>query len=170
MHLVWRFSKAQIQLLEELSILLFQPAIYHADNVLPLKLPLCMGRSGPTSNSWFLGPTRFHIPDSIGSALLHRAKLWQNDRLTDRQTDQAATSVTIGHLHSSELRAMRPNSKLCNIVVTDGRLLTSRTISMKFIIFIYISLWTSWTPLYICTNAVNQAVCLQVFQWQKKYR
>jgi len=30
-----------------------------------LKIGPCMGRSGPPSNTWFLGPTRVHIPNGF---------------------------------------------------------------------------------------------------------
>ena len=71
----------------------------------PSKLPLCMGIWTP-SNTWFLGLTQVHNPNSIsiGSAVLHGLKI-----LTDRQTDHATPSITIGciYIHST---AMRPNN------------------------------------------------------------
>ena len=41
----------------------------------PSKLPLCVWGSGPPSNTWFLGPTRVHIPHgiSISPAIFLRA-------------------------------------------------------------------------------------------------
>jgi len=52
---------------------------------------------GPT---WFLGPTRVHIPNgrSIGSAVSEGLTI-MTDRQTDRQTDRAAPSVTIGRIY-----------------------------------------------------------------------
>jgi len=72
----------------------------------PSKLPLCMGGSGPLSNTWFPGPTRFHNPNgiSIGSAVLQGSLVWQ----TDRQTDHATRSVTIGRIYVRST-AMRLN-------------------------------------------------------------
>jgi len=56
------------------------------------------------SNTWFLGPTRVLNPNSIsiGSAGLTSA----TDRLTDRSTDHATRSVTIGciYVHSTAMR------------------------------------------------------------------
>jgi len=43
---------------------------------------------------------------------------------------------------------MQPNNKLCNIVATDGT--NSHTISMKFIMSVYIRLRTFWMPLVSC--------------------
>jgi len=53
-----------------------------------------------TSNTWFLGPTRFHNPNgiSISSAFLQSSQSWQTDRgmvcLSDRQTDQQTDHAT----------------------------------------------------------------------------
>jgi len=103
----------------ELLILLFQPAICHADNVSQSTLPLHMGRSGPPSYTWFLGLTNVHTQNGIliGSAVF----AWLTiaiDRPTDI-TDTPHYSVCNNelHLHSSEIW---PNNRLCNIVVTDG--------------------------------------------------
>jgi len=71
----------------------------------PLKIALHMGRSGPPSNTWFLGPTRVHIPNdiSIGSAIIAWLTI-----VTDRQTDHATPSVTIGCIYIRT--AMQPNN------------------------------------------------------------
>jgi len=72
----------------------------------PSKLPIPMGVSGPPSNTWFLVRTRVHNPNgiSIGSAVF--AGLTS---VTDRQTDHATRSVTIGRIHVRST-AMRPNN------------------------------------------------------------
>ena len=132
---------------EELLILLFQPAISHADNFFPSKLPRCMWWCGQSSNTWFIGPTRVHILNgiSIGSAVfLQGSRLRQTNGLTDRQTHHATESATIG----------------CTYIVVGCRLiiscailwwkmlLTSHTISIKFIVSVYIRLRTFWMPSY----------------------
>jgi len=105
---------------EELLILLFQPAISHADNFFPSRLTLRMWWSGPSSNTWFLWPTRVHIPNgiSIGSAVFAGLTV-ATDQSTDRQTETPRYSVCNNRprLHCS---GMHPNNKLCNIVVKDG--------------------------------------------------
>jgi len=52
------------------------------------------------SNKWFLGLTRPQNLNgiSIGSIVLQDSLLWQTDRPTDRQTDHATRSVTIGRI------------------------------------------------------------------------
>ena len=47
-----------------------------------------MGRSGLSSNTWFLGPTRVLKQNGIssGSAVLQGSLLGQTNRQTDRQT------------------------------------------------------------------------------------
>jgi len=55
---------------------------------LPLKLPLREWRSGPLSNTCFLGPTQVHISNGISIGLATFAGLTVvTDRLTDQQTD-----------------------------------------------------------------------------------
>ena len=66
-------------------------------------------RAGPglPSNTWFLGPTRVHIPNdtSIGCRV--------HDR--DRQTNQATPSVTIGRIYVRST-AVRPNcGRICQL-------------------------------------------------------
>jgi len=72
----------------------------------PSKLLIPMGVSGPPSNTWFLVRTRVHNPNgiSIGSAVF--AGLTS---VTDRPTDHATRSVTIGRIHVRST-AMRPNN------------------------------------------------------------
>jgi len=70
----------------------------------PLKIALCRG-SGRPSNlparlcHMVLGLTRVHNPNgmSIGSAVLHDTR--SSVRQTDRQTDHATPSVTIGRIY-----------------------------------------------------------------------
>jgi len=56
------------------------------------KLPLPMGRSGASSNTWFPGPTQVISPNGIwiGSAVFVGLT-----SVTDRQTDHTTRSVTI---------------------------------------------------------------------------
>jgi len=71
-------------------------SLYFGTPFSPSKLPLPTGRSGPPSNTWFLGPTRVLNPNgiSIGSATF--AGLIG---VTDRPTDHATQSVTIGRIY-----------------------------------------------------------------------
>jgi len=64
------------------------------------KLSLYMRRSGPPSGTWFLGPIWIHTPNgiSIGSAVFAALKIG-TDLPTDRQTDHATLSVTIGRIY-----------------------------------------------------------------------
>ena len=65
----------------------------------PLKIAaLCFGIWTP-SKTWFPGPTRLHIPNSIsiGSAIFARLTI-VSDRPIDRLTDHATLSVAIGRI------------------------------------------------------------------------
>jgi len=75
-----------------------------------LKLPLSMGWYGLPSNTWLLEPTRAHNPNgiSIRSAMFCRA--YDYDRPTDRRTDHATRSVTIGRI-CVRCTAMRTNKE-----------------------------------------------------------
>ena len=59
-------------------------------------LPLPMGGSGPPSNTWFPGPTQVLNPNgsSIGAAIFGGLT-----SVTDRPTDHATRSVTIGRIY-----------------------------------------------------------------------
>jgi len=63
--------------------------------IFALKIAAFAWESGPPSNTWFLGPTRVHIPDgiSIGSAVFPGLMV-----VTDRPTDHATPSVAIGRI------------------------------------------------------------------------
>jgi len=102
------------------------------------------GWSEPPSNMWFLGPTWVYTPNSIWSVQLFLQGSWLQQ--TNWQTDTPRYSVCKNrpHLQSSQTR---PNSKLCNNVVTDGTNQSHNTISMKFMMSIHNSLQTFWTPL-----------------------
>jgi len=80
--------------------------LYNGTPLSPSNLPLCMWWSGCLSNAWLLGPTQVHNPNgiSIGAAVF--AGLTS---VTDRLTDNATQSVTVGriYVHSA---AMRPNN------------------------------------------------------------
>jgi len=89
----------------------------------PQKLSLPMGKSGPPSNRWFPGPTRVLNPKgiSIGSAVF--AELTSvTDRHTDRPTDHATRSVTIGRIYMHvRSTAMRPNNRP-TVIMTENHL------------------------------------------------
>ena len=56
----------------------------------PTKLPLPMGGSGPTSNTWFPGPTQVLNANGISTSSAVFAGLTS---VTDRQTDRPRYSV-----------------------------------------------------------------------------
>ena len=64
--------------------------------IIPLKSAPSRGGSGPPSKSYFLVPSRVHIPNgiSIGYAVFAGLTV-VTDRETDRQTDHATTSVAM---------------------------------------------------------------------------
>ena len=68
---------------------------------------------GPPSNTWFLWPTRAHNPNGI---LIGSAVFAGLITVTDRQTDHATRSVTIGRIYVRSA-AMRLN----NVVHRSGR-------------------------------------------------
>jgi len=65
-----------------------------------------MGGSGAPSNTWLPGTTRVHNPNgiSIGSALFSGLT-----NVTERPTDHATQSVTIGSIYVHSI-AMRPTN------------------------------------------------------------
>jgi len=84
-----------------LLILLFQPTICRADSVFPLKIALSHGGSGPHLMRGSLGQPE-STPQMASRSVqpfLHGSRLWQNDQPTDRQTDHATPSVTIGRIY-----------------------------------------------------------------------
>jgi len=72
----------------------------------PSNLPLPMGGSGPLSNTCFPGPTQVLNPNGIWIGAAVFAGLTS---VTDRQTDHAARSVTIGRIYVRST-ATRPNN------------------------------------------------------------
>ena len=64
------------------------------------------GGSGPPSNTWFPGPTRVLNPNGIAICAAVFVGLTS---VTDRQTDHATRSVTIGRIYVRNT-AMRPNN------------------------------------------------------------
>ena len=76
----------------------------------PLKIAPSHGGMWTPSNTWFLGPTRVLNPNgtSIGAAVFGGLTS-VTDRPTDRSTDHATRSVTIGHIYVHST-AMRPNN------------------------------------------------------------
>ena len=61
-----------------------------------LKIALSVWGPGPPSNTWFLGPTRVHVPDGISMGPTVFTGLTV---VTDRQTDMHSTpSVAIGRI------------------------------------------------------------------------
>jgi len=69
---------------------------YNGTSLFPLKIDPSHGGSGPPSNMWFVGLTRVINPNgiSIGAAVF--AGLTS---VTDRLTDHATRSVTIGRIY-----------------------------------------------------------------------
>ena len=63
-----------------------RPILYNRPLLSPQNCPFVCGISAP-SNTWFLGPTRVHIPNgiSIGSTVFAGLTI-VTARLTDRQT------------------------------------------------------------------------------------
>jgi len=70
----------------------------------PLKLAHSRGGYGPRSNIWFHGPTRLYNPNGISIGSADFAGLTS---VTDRPTDHATWSVTIGRIYVRST-AMRP--------------------------------------------------------------
>ena len=79
----------------------------------PFKITPFHGECWPPSNTWFFGLTRVFNPhaNSIGSAVFARLT-----SVTDRPTDHATQSVTIGRICCVRSTAMRPNN---NIVLNN---------------------------------------------------
>ena len=95
------FFQSSYSFVEELLILLFQRAIWHADNVFSIKFAPVHGGSGPQwYGYWVLNPDS--ISSSTGLTIA-----------TDRSHFSDCNNRP--YLHSSE---MQPNNKLCHIVVT----------------------------------------------------
>jgi len=136
------FLQSSDSVVEEMLVLLFQPATCRTDNVPPTsKLPLCIGDLDP-----LLVVPWAHIPNGIfiGSAVFVWLKImiqWPSDRHTGRP--HYSTCNSRPQLHSSE---MRPNNKLCNIVVTDG---TNQSHNINEIYYVH---------LYQSTNFLNAPV------------
>ena len=88
----WRSSRQRVSIL------------YNGPPLPRLKIAPLREGSGPPSNTWFLGPTRVHLPNgiSIGSAVLQGSPSLQ----TERQTDRPHYSVSNNrpHLRSTEMR------------------------------------------------------------------
>ena len=73
------------------------PILYNGMPLLPSKLLLPTGGSGPPCNRWFPDPTRVLHSNGI---LISAAVFAGLTSVTDRPTDHATRSVTIGlHLH-----------------------------------------------------------------------
>jgi len=98
-------------------------SLYFAIGLLfPLKIVPSHGGSGTPSNTWFPGPTRVRNPNgiSIGSAVF--AGLTS---VTDRPTDHATRSITIGRIYVRST-AMRPNNTHANVY---GAVLVTKSIA-----------------------------------------
>jgi len=88
--------------------------LYQGTPLPPSKLPLPMGGFGPQSNTWFSGPTRVLKPNGISISSAVFAGLTS---VTDRQTDHATRSVTIGCIYIRST-AMRPNNDSLSEYIT----------------------------------------------------
>jgi len=82
----------------------------------PLRIAPSYGGSGPPSNTWFPGPTQVLNPNGI---LISAAVFAGLSSVTDRPTDHATRSITIGRIYV-RTTAMRPtgnnnNERICNV-------------------------------------------------------
>jgi len=75
--------------------------------LLPSKLPSRVWGSGPPSNTWFLEPTRVHIPNGSTIGSTGRDRL--TNRQTDRPTDRSRYYIFDNRQHLASA-AMRPNN------------------------------------------------------------
>jgi len=75
-----------------------------------------MRGSGPPSNTWFLGPTRVLNSNGISIGAVVLAGLTS---VTDRPTDHATQSVTIGRIYVRST-AMRPINY--DVIINNGPL------------------------------------------------
>ena len=89
------------------------------------KLSLPLGRLGPPSNTWYLGPTWVTTPHgiSINSAVLQGSQMWPTDRASKWVKYQSCYSV-----HRNRLDVMQPNNDDAKTDVTPAIL------SRKFIV------------------------------------
>jgi len=101
------------------------PILYNGRSF-PTELPLPMGISGPPSNTWFPGPIWIVNPNgiSIGSAIF--AGLTS---VTDRPTDHATRSVTIGRIYvcSNAMRCSLIMQPACQSVGVASYIITGMT-------------------------------------------
>jgi len=121
MHLVQRFSESGKLLLKNCWSCSFSPSFPMQITFSRQYWPFACGDLDPSLTHGSLGPPESTSQTASRSVqlFLQGSRLWQTNRLTDRQTDTPRYSVcnNTPHLHCSE---MQPNNKLCNIVVTDG--------------------------------------------------
>jgi len=143
MNLVQRFCKAWMLLLKNCWQLL-QPAIFRADDFFPVRIVPLHVVIWPSSNMWFLGLTWVHSPNGIliGSAVLAGLTI-VTGQPTDRQTHHATQSATVGRTYI----VVRYRLIISCEILYWKMVLTSRTISVKFIMSVYIRLRTCWMPL-----------------------
>ena len=82
------------------------PILYNEAGHVPLKLPISLRGSGPPPNTWFLGPTRVHNPNSIliASAFFVCLTLVFTETHTDRQTHRPL------YIDSNRPHTMQPNN------------------------------------------------------------
>jgi len=73
--------------------------------------PLPMGDLDPC-NTWFLGITRVRNPNgnSVVSGVLKGSLVWLTDRWSDRLTDHAIQSVTMGRMYMRSTAMLRNNA------------------------------------------------------------
>jgi len=114
MHLVRHFSKSSLSVAEELLIFSIQPF------VVPItfptsKLPLCVGIWTPSNGSSGSPESTTQTASRSDHQLLQSSIVWQTDQPTDRQTDHAIASVTIGCIWIVVTSEIGLNNKLCNI-------------------------------------------------------
>jgi len=86
------------------------PILYNGTPILPPKFAPSHGRSGPPSNIWFPGSTQvLNLNGSSIGAAVFAGLTSVTDQQTDRPTDHATRSVTIGRI-CVRSTAMRPKN------------------------------------------------------------
>jgi len=135
--------------------------LYSGPPFSPSKLYLCSLHGGmgdldwTPSNTWFLGPTHFHIPNGIliGSAVFAGLTIvtetpmdWQTDRQTDRRTDKPHYSICNNKQHLCST-VMHPNEYKWFCVKTGAMLVFSDISAMSSELTMWHKKLDHWPPL-----------------------
>jgi len=95
------------------------PILYNELPISPSKLPHLHEESGPHHNTWFHGSTRNQTKRHL-DRFSQFCSTHYCDRQTDRRTDHATASVTIGRIYVRST-AMRPNNNSNNPQTTRSQ-------------------------------------------------